>query len=80
MNNCPECLSPMEAASMGLNPCPHCDVTCGCKRGECATWQVFAEKEIAAQALPRTDARQILCHHDGPGATPVAATRRTENH
>ena len=44
MNNCPDCLSPMEAASMGLNPCRHCGVTCNCKRTECEAWKVFSGK------------------------------------
>ena len=43
-NNCPDCLSPMEAAGMGLNPCRHCNVTENCRRAACAAWQVFAEK------------------------------------
>ena len=43
-NNCPDCLSPMEAAGMGLNPCRHCDVTENCRRADCAAWKLFAEK------------------------------------
>ena len=52
MNNCPDCLSPLEAAGMGLNPCQHCDVTCNCKRAECAAWQVFAEKTKETAETP----------------------------
>jgi len=44
MNDCPDCLSPMEAASMGINPCRQCGETCNCKRAGCAAWKLFEEK------------------------------------
>ena len=44
VNNCPDCMSPMEAASMGINPCRHCDVAVICRLSDCVAWQLFAEK------------------------------------
>ena len=51
-NNCPDCLSPIEAASMGINPCRHCDVTENCRRADCGAWQVFAERVKEAGESP----------------------------
>lgn len=47
-NNCPDCLSPMEAASMGINPCRHCDVAVICRLSDCVAWQLFEEKRKEA--------------------------------
>ena len=56
-NNCADCVSPMEAASMGINPCRHCDVTENCRRADCAAWKVFAEKGKEAATF-RSGSRQ----------------------
>ena len=47
-NNCPDCMSPMEAASMGINPCRHCDVAVICRLSDCVAWQLFEKKQKEA--------------------------------
>ena len=54
-NNCPDCMSPMEAASMGINPCRHCDVAVICRFSDCVAWQLFAEKTKETVESPKKE-------------------------
>ena len=65
MNNCPDCMSPAEAADMGLNPCRFCGVSVNCRRAECAAWKVFEVKTKEAGEAANGESGQDQQDADG---------------